>query len=336
MVLLIFVGAAWLLYERLQKYTFHQIVAAVRGIPLRHITLATMLMVLNYLILVGYDWFAVRWVGEKQLPLRRIALASFTGYAFSYNFGATLFGTSIRYRLYSAWGVPLIKILELLVILGLTFWFGVFTLAGLVFMVAPFELPAYLQIPGRPQDRLEMPFQHTFWVGVVLLLVAAAYVVLSAVRRKPFRFLRWNVPIPPLKLTLYQIALACGDLLVAAGVLYAVLPPVEGGYFRVLGVFMLAFVVAILSHVPGGYGVFDGLVFHFLATEQGNLVPQVHGAQVLAALIVFRVIYYWVPLVFAAALLGGNELTMRNSNGEEASTAAEPITVSDGPPSQSG
>ena len=80
--------------------------------------------VVNYLILVGYDWFAVRWVGEKQLPLRKIALASFTGYAFSYNFGATLFGTSIRYRLYSAWGMPLRKILDLLVILGLTFWFG--------------------------------------------------------------------------------------------------------------------------------------------------------------------------------------------------------------------
>ena len=70
---------------------------------------ASLLTVLNYAILVGYDWFAVRWVGEKDLPLRKIALASFTGYAFSYNFGATLFGTSIRYRLYSAWGMPLLK-----------------------------------------------------------------------------------------------------------------------------------------------------------------------------------------------------------------------------------
>ena len=100
-----------------------------------------LLTVLNYAILVGYDWFAVRWVGEKDLPLRKIALASFTGYAFSYNFGATLFGTSIRYRLYSAWGMSLRKILDLLVILGLTFWFGVFTLAGVVFMATPFQIP---------------------------------------------------------------------------------------------------------------------------------------------------------------------------------------------------
>ena len=95
----------------------------------------------NYMILVGYDWFAVRWVEAGDLSLRKIALASFTGYAFSYNFGATLFGTSIRYRLYSAWGVPLVKIVELLVILGLTFWFGVFTLAGVVFIVTPSRFP---------------------------------------------------------------------------------------------------------------------------------------------------------------------------------------------------
>ena len=74
------------------------------AIPTWHIVAASLLTLLNYIILVGYDWFAVRWVGEKDLPLRKIALASFTGYAYSYNFGATLFGTSIRYRLYSAWG----------------------------------------------------------------------------------------------------------------------------------------------------------------------------------------------------------------------------------------
>jgi uncharacterized membrane protein YbhN (UPF0104 family) len=99
--------------------------------------------------------------------LRKIALASFAGYAFSYNFGATLFGTSIRYRLYSAWGVPLLKIVKLLVILGLTFWFGVFGLAGVVFVVTPFSIPAGL-------NHLKLPFAHTFWVGVALLLIAAA------------------------------------------------------------------------------------------------------------------------------------------------------------------
>ncbi len=102
-----------------------------------------------------------------------------------------------------------------------------------------------------------------------------------------------------MRLTLYQIVIACGDLLVAAAILYTLLPPMEGGYMRVLGVFMLAFVTAVLSHVPGGYGVFDVLIVEFL--------PKEHGLAVAAALLVFRVIYYWLPLLIAAAMLGWNE-----------------------------
>jgi phosphatidylglycerol lysyltransferase len=304
LVLAIFLGAAWLLYERLKQYTYQEIRDAITGIPTWHIVAASLLTVFNYLILVGYDWFAVRWVAAGNVSLRRIALASFTGYAFSYNFGATLFGTSIRYRLYSAWGVPLLKIVELLIILGLTFWFGVFTLAGIVFIAAPFPIPE--QVPW-----LNRIFAHTFWMGVALLLIALAYVALSALHRKPLRLFGWHIPIPPLKLTVYQIIIACGDLLVAAAVLYMLLPPVDGGYLRIVGVFMLAFVVAVLSHVPGGYGVFDVLILDFLPKEQGHLV--------FAAIIVFRVIYYWVPLLIAAVMLGCNELTLTDNAVEEPS-----------------
>jgi uncharacterized membrane protein YbhN (UPF0104 family) len=293
LVLLVFLAAAWLLYDRLKEYTFGQIREAIATMPPWHIVAASLLTVLNYVILIGYDWLAVRWVGEKDLPLRKIALASFAGYAFSYNFGATLFGTSIRYRLYSAWGVPLLKIVELLVILGLTFWFGVFALAGVVFVVAPFPIPAGL-------NHLKLPVADTFWVGVALVLVTLGYVTLDALHyRRPLRLFRWRIPLPPLRLTLYQIAIACGDLLVAAAILYTLLPPGEGGYVRVLGVFMLAIVAAVVSHVPGGYGVFGVLIIEFL--------PKEHGPAVVAALLVFRVIYYWLPLLIAAAMLSRNE-----------------------------
>jgi phosphatidylglycerol lysyltransferase len=291
LIVAVFLGAAWLLYGQLQKYTWEQVREALTNMPAGHVALAVLLTLLNYAILVGYDWFAVRWVGARDLPVRKIAMASFTGYVFSYNFGATLFGTSIRYRLYSAWGMPLLKILDLLVILGLTFWFGVFTLAGIVFMAKPFPIPA----------GLKLPFNATFWVGAVLLLVAAGYVALAGLRRRPLKLFGWQIPLPPLKLTLYQIVIACADLMVAAAVLYVLLPPVEGGYLRVLGVFMLAFVVAILTHVPGGYGVFDFTMMQFLPEEPS----------VLAALLVFRVIYYWAPLFIAGAMLGYHELTLK-------------------------
>jgi len=307
LILLIFLGAAWLLYEQLKRFTFLEIYQSLMGIPISHIIVAALLTVINFLILVGYDWFAGRWVGEKNLSLRKIALASFTGYAFSYNFGSTLFGTSIRYRLYSAWGVPLVKILELLVILGLTFWFGLLTLAGIVFIAAPFPIPDHIHIDLTHQmgtiDR-KLPFTNMHWAGVVLLLISAGYVLISAIHRKPFKFFRWHISLPPLKLTLYQIVIACGDLLVAAAVFYSVLPPVEGGYIKVLGVFMLAFVAGVLTHVPGGYGVFEAVILFYLPSSPD------HKPIIFAAILAFRVIYNWVPLLIAAIMLGCNELAL--------------------------
>ena len=303
LILLVFLGAAWLLYERLKRFTFLEIYDALVRIPFSHIIVAVLLTVINYLILVGYDWFAVRWVGEKNLSLRKIALASFTGYAFSYNSGSTLFGTSIRYRLYSAWGVSLVKILELLVILGLTFWFGLFTLAGIVFIAAPFPIPDQIDLPHH-MGTLTLPFTQMHWAGIVLLLISVGYVLLSAIHRKPFKFFRWHISLPPLKLTLYQIVIACGDLLVAAAVFYSVLPPVEGGYIKVLGVFMLAFVAGVLTHVPGGYGVFEAFIMCFLPKSPAS--PD-EAAAIFAAIIAFRVIYNWIPLLIAAIMLVCNE-----------------------------
>jgi uncharacterized membrane protein YbhN (UPF0104 family) len=301
LILAIFLGAAWLLYDHVKGHSRQEFIDALWSISPWEIAAAAVLTLLNYGILVGYDWLAVRWVGEKDLPLRKIALASFTGYAFSYNFGATLFGTSIRYRLYSAWGVTIRKILDLLVILGLTFWFGVFTLAGVIFVVTPFPIPIELK-------HLKIPVQETYWIGVVLLLMSGGYVALSALRRNPIKIFGWQVPLPPLKLTLYQIAIACADLLVAALVLYILLPPIEGGYMRVLSVFMLAFVVSVLTHVPGGYGVFETIFVRFF--------PQDQAVAVLAALLVFRMIYYWAPLTIAGIMLGYHELTLRSEDEE--------------------
>ena len=139
-VLLVFALAIRLLYGILHKYTFGEIVNSVREIPGNWIAAALAFTVVNYVILVGYDYLAIRYV-QEPLALWKVALASFTGYACSYNIGATVAGTSVRYRLYSAWGLPLLKILQLLVILGLTFWFGVFALAGTIFIFHPPHMP---------------------------------------------------------------------------------------------------------------------------------------------------------------------------------------------------
>jgi uncharacterized membrane protein YbhN (UPF0104 family) len=293
LVVLIFAVAVWFLHGILKKHTYAEVRQSVAQISTLWLYAAIGLTLLNYVILVGYDLLAVRYIGER-LALWKVALASFTGYAFSYNVGATFAGTTVRYRLYSAWGVSPMKILQLLVILGLTIWFGLFFLAGVVFIYDPLTIPA-----GIP-----LCFHNTRIVGIVLLGVAVAYLGASACHKGTVTLWRWKLPVPPFKLTLYQVGVASADLLVAAGVLYALLPSMAGiDYPKFLGIYMLAYVAAVLSHMPGGYAVFDGVVLAFL--------PEEYESAGIAALLVFRVIYYWVPLLLAAALLAGHEFVLR-------------------------
>ena len=291
-ILVIFLAAAWFLYGKVKGHSYEELRTKVQSIRTVWILVAIGLTVLNYIILVAYDLLAVRYIGER-LALWKIALASFTGYAFSYNLTATLGGTSVRFRLYSAWGLPVAKIVQLLVILGLTIWFGLFALAGVLFLCDP------LQVPDNPY----IPSYSMRIVGAVLLGMAVIYVGLAACHKGTVRIWRWQLPVPPFKLTLYQIGVASADMLVAASVLYALVPCMTGAgidYPRFISIYMLAYVAAVLIHMPGGYGVFDGIIIVFLGPE--------NEAAAIAALLVFRIIYYWVPLLIAALLLGGYEV----------------------------
>jgi uncharacterized membrane protein YbhN (UPF0104 family) len=316
-ILLVFVLAMWLLYRILEKYTVAEIVGSVRAIPLRWVLAALALTAVNYLILVGYDFLAVRYV-RVPLALWKVALASFTGYACSYNIGATVAGTSVRYRLYSAWGMPPLKVLQLLVILGLTFWFGVFALAGVIFVADPPQAPAIdcsnaaADLPHQQNDallkrvveHLRLLFQYIRPIGVVLLASAAAYLGAAAWHKGSIKLFRWTLPVPPFQLTVYQLLVATADLLVAAWVLFLLMPKMPGiDYLEFVGIYMVAYVLVVLSHVPGGLGVLEPVIL--------LLLPCPFRLRAFAALLVFRVIYFWVPLLIAFLLLAGYEFILR-------------------------
>ena len=335
LVLLVFLGAIWLLYHELRHYRLSDIGVRIWEISPLGFALAVAMTVVNWLILIGYDWVAVRYVGVK-LPLRRVAVASFCGYACSYNFGATLAGTTIRLRLYSAWNVPLVKILQLLVILGLTFWFGLFAVAGTVFVVAPPQIvaaddppatvagadqaigkvPAAAAEEQAGQEKVQQVLGRIVRIaanmrmwGVVLLILAVIYLGLSAARLDSVRLFGHRLPVPPFRLTLFQYAITAADMLVAGAVLYALMYNIPGvlGYLEILGIYLLVYVAVVLSHVPGGYGVLDGGMIFCLRQGSAGLAAD----RVIAAILVFRAIYYWIPLLLAIVLLGVNEVRLR-------------------------
>jgi len=115
-----------------------------------------------------------------------------------------------------------------------------------------------------------------------------------------------------------QVGIGVLDWVVAGLVLWVILPDGHAlGFGPFLSAFLLAQSAGVISHVPGGLGVFEAVFLSFLP----------HGPEhqrVLASLLAFRVIYYLVPLFTAAVALGAREVfSHRREVGEPALRAAQ-------------
>ena len=275
--LLLFSAMLWVLHRELQEYHYHDIIHHVQEIPGRRIALALLLTALNYLVLTGHDTLAFRYL-RYSLSYGKIALASFLGYVFSHNIGfALLSGASVRYRLYSTWGLSTGEIATVVAFTGVTFWFGVLFLGGVVFVWEPLPLP----------PALRLPFFHSLHpLGVIFLLLVAGYLLFSALRTTPLKIREWELPFPPLRLAIAQVVLSSLDWALAAGVLYVLLPTTDNlSYPLFLGIYILAQIAGVSSQIPGGLGVFETIIVLLLS-------PQLPAPAILGSLVVYRGIYY--------------------------------------------
>ena len=132
---------------------------------------------------------------------------------------------------------------------------------------------------------------------------------MCAFRKTPLRLWKWQFTLPSLRLAIGQLVVGSVDWLLAAAALYVLMPEVKGhplsfsGFFTM---FLLAQVVALISHVPGGLGVFEAVMVLMLNTRTVAIKPDA----AFGALIVYRVIYYLLPLVIGSVAMGGYELVV--------------------------
>ena len=282
--LVLFVVALEILRVELRAVSWSELMTAVVGMPRRRLALAIALTVLNYCVLTGYDQLAFAYIG-KSLPRARIALTSFLAYAISNNVGlAMLSGASVRYRFYTRWGVTAEELSRIVFSYSVTFWLGLFALGGLSLVVTP--LPGARELPGH---------QILALAGWLLMLVPAGYLVITTRRRTPLRLWRVELPMPTSRLAAAQLALSSVEWALAGAVLYVLLPPSTLSFVAFLGLFFVAILLGMASHVPGGVGVFEGLMVLLLK-------PYLNSGQLLPALVVFRGVYYLMPL--SVALIG--------------------------------
>ena len=294
--LALFIAALEVLRRQLRVLSWQAFVTDLLGTPTNRLLAAIGFVVLNYAILSGYDLIALASIG-KRLPFRRVLLTSFTAYAVSNNVGfAILSGATVRYRFYSRLGITAQELSRIVFSYTVTFWLGIFTLGGLSLALSP--PPSIEALPGG---------LFVAQIGWLLAAVAPAYLVLTLVRREPLRFRGLEFPLPRFRLALAQVVISSADWALAAAILYKLFPPDSAPFVMVMGAFLGAQLLGLASHVPGGIGVFESLMVLLLD-------PYLSSDHVLASLVIFRVIYYLLPLSAAIVILAVDEVHRRRSH----------------------
>jgi hypothetical protein len=290
--------AAVVLYHILRDFNVDELFRALRATDRRTLVVAGLFVAAGYLTLTFYDLFALRTVGRPELPYRTAALASFTSYAIGHNVGASVFsGGAVRYRVYSASGLSVIEVTKICFIAGLTFWLGNATVLGLGILDAPQA--------ARALDQL--PLWANRVIALVLLGLLAAYVSWVWVKPRLIGRDGWQVQLPGGPLTLIQIAIGIVDLACCAAAMYMLVPDdPHVGFVTVAVIFVAATLLGFASHAPGGLGVFDAAMLVALW--------QFDKEDLLAGLLLFRLLYYIIPFVLALAVLATREVLLSRSS----------------------
>ena len=260
----------------------------------RSMALAALCVVCAFFTLTFYDFFALRTIGKKHVPYRIAALSSFCSYSIGHNIGATVFtGGAIRFRIYSDYGLNAIDVAKICFLSGLTFWLGNLVVLGTGM--------AYHPAAASNMDLL--PPELNRLIGLGCLAGIAVYFVwlVSGKERRQLGQNGWKVVLPSAKLTLVQILIGVVDLGFCALAMYLLMPMQPDIDFMSLAVvFIMATLLGFASHAPGSIGVFDAAMLVAL--------PQFGKEQLLATLVVFRILYFLIPFCISISIMGLREL----------------------------
>lgn len=280
--------AAYLLFQTVQHYSLGQIMKALLALPLNSLGLAFVFAALSYASLSLFDALGMRYIG-KPLPLWQTSLTSFISLSIGHNVGmAALSSAAIRYRFYSRWGLSSGDVGLIVIFCGTTVVLGLSTLGAAALLL-------------RPQDAEALT---GLGEGTIAALAAGAaslpvlYLILAAVFRRPLTIRGHKLYLPSFYIAVLQVIIGTVNFAFVSASLHQVLSAIsQASYIKVAAISIIANVAAIISHVPGGFGVLEATVSYILP-----------GAKALAAVIAFRVIYYFVPLLLGLLLFGIYEI----------------------------
>ncbi|HUE49300.1 MAG TPA: bifunctional lysylphosphatidylglycerol flippase/synthetase MprF [Steroidobacteraceae bacterium] len=294
--LLVFGAVVLVLHHQLARLHLKSVLQHLHAIPRAQVLAALGFTALSYWLLTTYEVLALRYL-RRAIPYTRILFTSFIAYSFGHTLGFAAFtGAAIRFRLYATACVTAIDVATISAFCSLSLGIGLATVAGLSLLLEPAHAARVLHL------------YHTWslLVGALLLAGVIAYALWACLARGTLEIRGWALRAPGAAIGLAQIALSVMDLSLSSAVLWSLLPQqTHIGFVTFIGVYAAAVIAGIVSHVPGGVGVFEAVMLFAL--------PGVPADALLGSLLAYRGVYYLVPLLFATLLFGSKELSARRS-----------------------
>jgi uncharacterized membrane protein YbhN (UPF0104 family) len=292
--ILLFTTSVVVLWHIVSDIDMAELRAAFTAASARQIGLAILLTAVSYCLLTCYDALALRQL-KVHVPYRTTALASFTSYAVSFNLGFPLLTAgTVRYWIYAARGLSTSVVASLTVIAGITFWLG-------MALVLAWSL---IREAGSLAVLVYTNIKINQLLGLATALVVIGYMGWVSFKRRAVKIQGWRLELPGFRLSLAQMLIGAGDVCAGAGVLFVLLPGGHNlGFETFLAVYVVAVMLGVASHSPGGLGVFEATIL--LALSSYPREP------VLGALLLYRLCYYFLPFVVALAMLGAYEILNR-------------------------
>ena len=305
--MLLFAAGSAALWRLLSHLNVVDVIAQAHSIGVWSLAAALLATVIGYAALIGYDASALRYLG-KHLPRRQIGLGGFLGYSIGNTVGLSVVsGAAVRYRIYARFGLDAIDVMKIATFAALSYGLGA-TVIGLAALALQPE--AIVGLIALPVSTIRLGSLAAF-----LALAGGLWALSHGGRSRTIW--RWTIRAPAPALMLRQVILTGVELAMGACVLFVLLPSGHGPFLGLVVLYAIATLIGILSHVPGGVGVFETIML-------AGLPATLSAPQVLAPLLLFRIIYFLLPFCIALAVFGISEIMAHRRASEDCKTVTLP------------
>jgi uncharacterized membrane protein YbhN (UPF0104 family) len=287
--------AAYVLYTTFQRISIADVLANVRATPAGTLWLAAACAAGAFSILAAYEVAVVRYV-KHCIGRSKPVITALIAFPLGHAIGQTLLsGSALRYRMYAPAGFSATEVGATVLLCGLPYALAFGLLIDLALVFGAEALAPLFRISS----------EWLFALGCLGLVKDAGYLLFVWRRKKPIRLGGWAVNLPTLRMTALQLTVGILDIGLISSVLYLLLPDsAQIAFLPFIAVYLASILVGVVSHVPAGLGVLESMLL--------LLLPHVPPEQLLASVLLYRVIYEVIPLVLALAIWGAYELLARD------------------------